>query len=137
MKITPNEQHFTSYPHDHLLGVLQTAEDVQALLDILEAGSVTPQAVRVFTGDAGAQAFDDTGHGVKSWLTHAARSINNEQTEINEYTLPLEQGRYVVAVNVHKPSAQFDAVLQSFQAQAASSIKYLGQLGIEDFRSHP
>ncbi|ULH15310.1 hypothetical protein MF271_15395 [Deinococcus sp. KNUC1210] len=137
MNITPNEQHFTSYPQDHMLGVLQGAEDVQALLNALSVAEISPQTVKVFTGEAGARAFDDTGHGVKSWLTHTSRAINNEQSEINEYTFPLEQGRYVVAVNVHKPSAQFNAVLQGFQAQAASSIKYLGRLGIEDFRNHP
>ena len=126
------------YPTDHVLGVIDTRDQVREAWNALTSSGFLAAEVTVASGPAAADALDEnTG---RTGLAHLAIRIaehlgvgNDEMAVKQRYEDALRDGRYVVAV-LAPTEERRELAAMILRDHGAGSVNFLGRFAIEPMR---
>ena len=126
------------YPVNHVVGVLETREQVESAVNALLAGGFLDSEIEVATGQASADALDATTG--RSGLAHLAirvaekLGLSSEEMDLKErYEEALRAGRFVVAV-LAPSDARKERAVQILKDHGCGAVHFLGRFTIESLR---
>jgi hypothetical protein len=126
------------YPTDHVVGVVDTADQARAAWTALTHSGFLESEVTVSYGEAAAAAMDATTG--RSGLTNLAMRIaahfgvQDDEMAIKErYEQALRDGHFVVAV-LAPTDERKELAAQVLRDNAATSVHFLGRFAIEPMR---
>jgi hypothetical protein len=127
------------YPTDHVLGVLDTGEQVRAVWNALTSSGFLESEVTVATGRAAADALEATTG--RTGLAHLAIRIaeqlgggDDEMAVKQRYEDALRDGRFLVAVMAPTEERR-ELAATILRDHGAQSVNFLGRFSIEPMRS--
>ena len=73
-------ERFLRYPTRKVVGVVDTSDDLEAVLSALAAAGLAPESIQVFSGDEGIRCIDSDGyhHGLLARLTRIFQAVGEE-----------------------------------------------------------
>ena len=123
------------YPENSLVGILDTSEQVTAVITDLKAAGFAETEIEIVCGrDAGEKLRATTGRG--GLLNVAMRIVSslgmpNDETQMKDrYADALVAGRFLVMVKAPTDEQKADAT-RILQAHGASFVHFLGEFVIE------
>jgi hypothetical protein len=128
----------TRYPTDHVVGILDTADQVRTAYTALTSSGFLESEVTVSSGRASAEALNaNTG---RTGLAHLAVRIaeqlgvaNDEMAVKKRYEEALRGGQFVVAV-LTPTEERRELAASILRDQNAHSVNFLGPFTIEPMR---
>jgi len=123
------------YPTDHVVGIIDTAEQVRAAYLALTSSGFLESEVTVSSGQAAAEALNaNTG---RSGLSHLAIRIaerfgvSNDEMDLKErYEEALREGRFVLFV-LAPTDERRELAASILRDQGAHTVNFLGRFAIE------
>jgi hypothetical protein len=124
-----------AYPTNHVLGVVDTAEQLTAVRASLTNGGFLDSDIRAETGAERADAVDaSTGRtGLAAMLIRFAERIGATDEEMetkNVYEHAMRDGRFVVLIAADTPERK-ERATRILREHAAHSVAYFGKHSIE------
>ncbi len=124
------------YPANHVVGVLDTKEQVDALVPDLITAGFTDADVAVHSGIDSAEALDEsTGRsGIANLAMRLAETLgieNNEMEQKERYEQALRDGKFVVLVAASDEEHK-DRAFAVFETHAAHTVSFHGRFTIEE-----
>ena len=124
-----------AYPTNHVLGVVDTAEQLTAVRASLTNGGFLDSDIRVETGAERADTVDaSTGRtGLAAMLIRFAERIGATDEEMetkNVYEHAMRDNRFVVLIAADTPERK-ERATQILREHAAHSVAYFGKHSIE------
>ena len=92
---------FLGSARGRLLAVVDTKESLDAIAAALKNAGIPEEALEIFTGDDGAQAFDGSGgqHGVGARLLRTVQfTLMYQMPDFAYYEAAARQGRFVLSI---------------------------------------
>lgn len=126
------------YPVNHVLGIIDTADQVRSAVGALVAGGFLDSEVDVGCGNAAADAMDvNTGRtGLSHLAVRIATKLGLADTEMEvkeRYEQALRDGRFVIAVDA-PTDARKEKATQIITAHGGHFVNFLGRFAIEWMR---
>ena len=127
-----NDQAFIAYPTNTLFAIIDTSAGAEAAVNALAAVGFGADAVKVFSGEAGAQQIDASGaqHGLLAQLLRIYQRTTSEHDQAVYYEQALREGRYVIAVHNDEADAR-QQVRTILKAQGGHFINFYGRLATQ------
>ncbi len=130
-----NSDAAVAYPTNHVLGVVDTAAQANAVRDSLTNGGFLESDIRVETGAERADTVDaSTGRtGLAALLIRLAERIGATDEEMetkNVYEHAMRDNRFVVLIAADTPERK-ERATQILREHAAHSVAYFGKHSIE------
>ena len=128
-----HEASFRRYPAEHVLGVFETTEALDAALLNLEARSVSAEDIDLLSGERGAEILDKKGkhHGFLAQTVRAVQHLGHEQKTLEDYDAHLRSGHSLLAVPVSAQNSKTD-LANAIKDSGGKLIRYFGRWSIED-----
>ena len=126
----------TDYPTNHVVGVLDTAQQVRALVPDLIATGFSDAHIEVHTGAGSAEALEEsTGRsGLANLAIRIAETLgieNNEMEQKDLYEQAMRDGKFVVLVAA-ADEEQKDRAAAAFDRHHAHTVSFHGRFAIEE-----
>jgi hypothetical protein len=126
---------FLGSARGRLLAVFDTPVDADGAIAAIEALGVGSDRIDVFTGDAGASAFDGSGrsHGLLGRLYRAVQfTMVDQAPDFSYYEAAARLGRVVLSVKP-KGDAQMREAVDIMRAHGGHFINHYGLFATEEF----
>jgi hypothetical protein len=125
-----------AYPTNHVVGVIDTCEEVGGAVEALSAGGFLDSEIHVLAGEAAAEALETwsgrTGK-ITNLLIHAAEllGVQNDEMYLRErYGQALRDGRYVVVVAAPTDTRR-ELATRILGEHGGHAVTFMGQFAIE------
>lgn len=124
------------YPANHVVGVIDTKEQVDALVPDLTTAGFADADIAVHSGIDSAEALDEnTGRsGLANLAMRLAETLgleNNEMEQKERYEHALRDGKFVVLVAASDEEHK-DRAFAVLEAHAAHTVSFHGRFTIEE-----
>jgi hypothetical protein len=122
---------FLRYPTRKVVGVVDTAEQLERILAALSERGIDRKEIMVFAGEEGIQSIDPAGryHGLLGRLTRVIQVIGEELEHMRRYEEELRAGHYVVVVSVDEDRKK-EAAREVLESHGGHFVDYYGPLVI-------
>jgi hypothetical protein len=123
---------FLRYPTRKVVGVADTAAELEGILQALADGGIARDAIKVFSGEEGIRTIDPKGiyHGLIGRLIRVAQSLGAELEHMVRYEEELRAGHFLVVVSTPDERSR-EAAYQAFRDHGGHFVDYYGPLAIE------
>jgi len=134
MTVNFNREHFGFYPSNRLVGMVDGADTVRALLDDLLALKLLEGDLGVLCGEEGLRWLDDDGsrHGLLGRFVRWTQFLTDEREELRQYENAVASGLFLVATRLPHQSPVYTDVLIAYQRAGASLLRYFGPSVIDE-----
>ncbi len=128
-----NAESFRHYPAEHVLGVFETTEALDAALLNLEDRGVSAEGIDLLCGERGAEILDKKGqnHGFLARAVRVIQYLGYEQRTLEDYDQQLRSGYSLLAVPVSVQNSKTD-LADAFKDGGGKLLRYFGRWSIED-----
>ena len=132
-----HEVSFRRYPAEHVLGVFETTEALDAALLNLEDRGVSAKDIDLLSGERGAEILDKEGkhHGFLAQTVRVVQHLGHEQKTLEDYDAQLRSGHSLLAVPVSVQNSKTD-LANAIKDSGGKLIRYFGRWSIEDLYLH-
>ena len=125
------------YPADHVLGVIDTTEQVERAVDALTSGGFLESEIQATSGREAAERLrSTTGRtGLSSLVIRIAERLGIQDDEMHLKSLyedALHDGRYVVAISAPTDERR-DIAVRILRDHHAHTVAFLGRYSITPF----
>ena len=122
---------FLRYPARKVIGVVDTPDALDRVLQALARAGFTRDQIRVFSGDEGIRSIDADGvhHGLLARVIRVIQALGDEREHMARYERELRAGHFVVVVST-PDSASKERAREAFQGNG-HFVDYYGPLAIE------
>jgi len=132
---TDTSEPIVQYPENHVLAIVDTRDELVALLSVLKSTGFLDSEVSVVSGQSAAERLSEsTGRtGFADLVIRLGRrlGLKNDEGEMKEqYETALRDGHYVVAVFV-PTDARKELAAQLLASKGGHFVNFLGRLMIE------
>lgn len=121
------------YPSHQVVGIIDTAEDMQAAVDALTAAGFDQDRLQVLCGFGGLQRLDADGsrRGLLGRLVRVVENFGPEREQIREIERELREGHFGVGIQVADERTKRDAA-RILSEHSGHSVYYYGEWSIEE-----
>jgi hypothetical protein len=126
---------FLGSARGRLLAVVDTKAALDAILTDLKAAGIADEAIEIFTGDDGAQAFDGSGgrNGPGARLLRTVQfTLMDQMPDFAYYEAAAREGRFVISVRA-RGAAQTKRVVEIFRERGAHFINRFALFQTEEY----
>jgi hypothetical protein len=124
-------EEFLRYPKRKVVGVIDSAAQLEGALTALADLGVSRQDIKVFSGDEGIRRIDPKGkyHGLLGRLTRIVQSLGEELAQMERYENELRAGHFLVVISADPERREETA--RALRAHGGHFADYYGTLAIE------
>lgn len=126
---------FLGSARGRLLAVVDTKATLDAIVADLKEAGIAPEAIEIFSGDEGAQAFDGSGqrNGAGARLLRTVQfTLMDQMPDFAYYEAAAREGRFVISVRA-KGEAQAKRAVEIFREDGAHFINRFGLFTTEEY----
>lgn len=122
---------FYAYPSNKIVGVIDTPDDLQAVLVELKDARIDLGDIETLCGQPGIERLDRSGkrHGLVAQLIRLAQFMGEEQTHLQRHEEELAAGHFLVSVVVGKDESVKGKVRDVLHAHGGH---YYGRYTVQD-----
>jgi hypothetical protein len=119
----------------HVLGVVNTTDQVDGLLDDLHKTSVPDSDIEILRGEGDTEALDfaEGSEGIVAKIERAAETLSEEHELDEIYQRELEAGRFVIGVPVTDALDKSNAQ-HLLEKHGGRFINYYGSWAVEELK---
>lgn len=133
MQMTTHHGEFVYYPTNHVIGIINAADDASAAVEALHAAGYGDDRLHVLAGHEAAQLFDVDGskHGLIARIARRVQSFGDLETPtLRRHVDEIEKGHYFVAVETDGSEDAVHGVRDLLKAHKAHYLYHYGTLGV-------
>ncbi len=126
---------FLGSARGRLLSVVDTKESLDAIVAALKEAGIADEAIEVFTGDDGADAFDGRGkhNGPAARILRTVQfTLMDQMPDFAYYEAAAREGRFVISVRA-RGEAQAKRAVEIFRQDGAHFINRFGLFTTEEY----